>query len=102
MVCNFKLAANVVRGGVRKLTYDTNRPAILKRGLVGLYVDGNWWIWVQDCANETVSIYAVRERERERERERGGILQSKKPYIQYIGAGRLGFIDLQSAHVVMW
>ena len=35
---------NVVRGGVRKLVYDTDRPAILKGDLVGLYVDGNWLI----------------------------------------------------------
>ena len=29
-------------GGLRKLVYDTNRTAILKRDLVRLYVDGNW------------------------------------------------------------
>ena len=42
LVCCFKLAANVVRGAVWQFVYDTNRPAVLKRDLVGLDVDGNW------------------------------------------------------------
>ena len=41
LVCNFKLMVNVVRGGVRKFVYYTNRPAILKRDLMGFCVDGN-------------------------------------------------------------
>ena len=41
LVCDFKLAANVVRGGNMEFVYDANRPAILKWNLVGLGVDGN-------------------------------------------------------------
>ena len=41
MVYNFKLATNMVRSGVRKLVYVTNRSAILKKDLVRLGVDGN-------------------------------------------------------------
>ena len=41
LVCCFKLAANVVRG-VWQFVYDTNRPALLERDLVGLGVNGNW------------------------------------------------------------
>ena len=53
----------VVKGRVRKLMYDINRSAILKRNLVGLCVDVNWQIWVQDWDSEMVSNYAVREGE---------------------------------------
>ena len=42
LVCNFKLATDVVRDGVRKLVYGTERSTILKGDLVGLCVDGNW------------------------------------------------------------
>ena len=38
LVCSFKLV-DVVWGGV---VYDTDRPAFLERGLVGLCLDGNW------------------------------------------------------------
>ena len=41
LVCDFKLAANVVRGGIRQFVYYADRPAILKWNLVGLGVDGN-------------------------------------------------------------
>ena len=41
LVCDFKLAANVVRGGIRYFVYDANRSAILKWNLMGLGVDGN-------------------------------------------------------------
>ena len=36
-----KLVMDVVRDGVRKHVYDTNRPAILKGDLVELFVDDN-------------------------------------------------------------
>ena len=42
LVCSFKLAADVVWGGVRQFVYDTNRPAFLERDLVGLCVNDNW------------------------------------------------------------
>ena len=42
LVCCFKLAANVVRGGVWQFVYDTDRPAFLERDLVGLCVNVNW------------------------------------------------------------
>ena len=41
-VCNFKLAMDMVRGGVRKLLCDMDRSAILKGDLVALFVGGNW------------------------------------------------------------
>ena len=57
----FKVGGKCGECGVRKLVYNTNRPAILKMDLVGLSVDGNWQIWVRDCGSEAVSIYEVRE-----------------------------------------
>ena len=42
LVCSFKLAVDVVRGGVRQFVYDTDRPAFFERDLVGLSVDSNW------------------------------------------------------------
>ena len=42
MVCRFKLAVDVVWGGVRWFVYDTDRPAFLERDLVGLSVNSNW------------------------------------------------------------
>ena len=42
LVCSFKLAADVVWGGVRWFVYDNNRPAFLERDLLGLSVDSNW------------------------------------------------------------
>ena len=43
LVCNFKLAVDVVGVISGSLSsYDTDRSAILKGDLVGLYVDGNW------------------------------------------------------------
>ena len=62
LICDFKLAANVVRGGIRWFVYYADRPAILKRNLVRLGVDGNRQVWVRDCGGETVSIHTVRER----------------------------------------
>ena len=47
LVCSFKLAANVVSGGVWLFVYDTNRPEFLERDVVGLCVNGNWQVWVQ-------------------------------------------------------
>ena len=47
MVCGFKLAANVVSGGIWQFVNDTNRPAFLEKDLVGLHVNGNWQVWVQ-------------------------------------------------------
>ena len=38
-VCSYKLAANMVRGGVWQFVCDTNRPAFLERNLVGLGVN---------------------------------------------------------------
>ena len=52
---------NVVRGGIWQFVYDTNRPAFLERGLVGLGVNGNWQVWVRYCGGEVVSIHMVRE-----------------------------------------
>ena len=37
-----KIVTNMMRGGVRKLVYDTDRPAILKEDLVGLHLYGDW------------------------------------------------------------
>ena len=42
LVCSFKLAAIVVRGGVWQFVYDTYRPAILKGDLAGFCVNDNW------------------------------------------------------------
>ena len=41
LVCCFKLAVNLVWGGVWQFVYDTDRPAFLERDLVGLGVNGN-------------------------------------------------------------
>ena len=41
LVFNFKLAVNVVRGGIWQFVYDANRSAILKGILVRLDVDDN-------------------------------------------------------------
>ena len=41
LVCSFKLAVDVVWGGVRYFVYDTDRPEFLERDLVGWCVDGN-------------------------------------------------------------
>ena len=60
VICYFKLVANVVWGGVWQFVYDTNRPAFLERDLVGLYVNGNWQVWVRYCGGETVSIHKIR------------------------------------------
>ena len=38
LVCCFKLAADMVEGGIRE--YDVDRPAFLDRELMGLGVDG--------------------------------------------------------------
>ena len=42
LVYSFKLAMDMVRGGVRKFVYDMERPAILNGNLVEVCVDGNW------------------------------------------------------------
>ena len=59
MVCGFKLAANVGRGGIWQFVNDTNRPAFLERDLVELCVNGNWQVGVQYCGGETVSIDTI-------------------------------------------
>ena len=61
MVWCFKLAANVIRGGVWQFVYDTNRPAFLERDLVGFGVNGNLQIWVRYSGGEVVFIHMVRE-----------------------------------------
>ena len=50
----------MVRGGVWQFVSDTNRPAFLKRNLLGLGVNGNWQVWVRYCGGEAESIHAVR------------------------------------------
>ena len=62
MVYSFKLAADVVWGGVWLFVYDINRPAFLARDLVGLSVDSNWQVWVRYRGGEPVPILAVRKR----------------------------------------
>ena len=42
--------------------YDANRPAILKWNLMGLGMDGNWYVCVRNCDGETVPIHAVTKR----------------------------------------
>ena len=60
LVCCFKLAVNVVRGGAWQFVYDTNRPAFLERDQVGFSVNGNSYVWVRYCGGEVVSIHMVR------------------------------------------
>ena len=55
----------------QEVVYDTHRPAILKRDLMGMCMDGNWKIWVRDCGSESMSIYAIRERVAEFSNVRG-------------------------------
>ena len=38
----FQTCGGCGRGDIRKLVYDTDRLAILKGDLVGLFVDSNW------------------------------------------------------------
>ena len=42
LACSFKLAADLVWGGVWQFVIDTDRPAFLERDLVGLCVNDNW------------------------------------------------------------
>ena len=42
LVCSFKLAVNMVKGGIWQFMNDTNRPALMERNMVGLCVNGNW------------------------------------------------------------
>ena len=42
LICSFKLAADVVWGGIWHFVYDTDRAAFLERDVVGLSMDGNW------------------------------------------------------------
>ena len=60
LVCCFKLAVNVFRGGIWRFVYGSNRPAFLERDLMGLGVNGNWQVWVRYCSGEVVSIHTVR------------------------------------------
>ena len=39
LICRFKLAADVIRGGIREFVNDMDRPAFLERELMGLGVD---------------------------------------------------------------
>ena len=59
LVCYFKLAANVVKGGIWQFMYDINRPVFLEKDLVGLCVNGNWQVWVRYCRGEMVFIHTV-------------------------------------------
>ena len=45
------------RGGIRMFVNDTDGPPFLERELVGLGVDGYWYVRVHDHANGTVPIY---------------------------------------------
>ena len=40
LICRFKLATDMVRGGIQKFVNDTDKPAFLKREVMGLGVDG--------------------------------------------------------------
>ena len=40
LICRFKLAVDMVGGGIREFMIDTDRPVFLKRELMGLAVDG--------------------------------------------------------------
>ena len=59
MVCSFKLAVNVVRGGIWQFVNDTLQTSKLEGDLMGLCVNGNWQIWVRCCGGETVSVHTV-------------------------------------------
>ena len=59
LVCGFKQAVNVIRGGIWHFVNDTNRPAFLESELVGLCVNGNWQVWFRHCVGETVSVHMV-------------------------------------------
>ena len=39
-LCRFKLAMDMVEGGIREFVNDTDGPAFLKRELLGLGMDG--------------------------------------------------------------
>ena len=41
LVCHFKLAADIVRGGIKKFVNDVNKPAFLEKELMRLRVDGH-------------------------------------------------------------
>ena len=56
MICRFILAVDVVRAGIREFVDNTDEPAFLERELVGLGVDGHWYVRVDDRANGTVPI----------------------------------------------
>ena len=40
MECSFKLAADMVRGGIKEFVYDADRSAFLKVELMGFGVNG--------------------------------------------------------------
>ena len=42
LICCFKLAADMVGGGIREFVNYKDGPAFLERDLMGLHVDGYW------------------------------------------------------------
>ena len=50
-LCCFKLEADVVRNGIRKFVYDTDRPAFLKRQIVRFGVHRYWEVRVYNSTN---------------------------------------------------
>ena len=42
LVCSFKLAVDMVRGGIREFVYDADRSTFLKSDLMGFGVDRYW------------------------------------------------------------
>ena len=41
LICYFKLAADMVGGGIREFVNDMDVPAFLERELMGLYINKN-------------------------------------------------------------
>jgi hypothetical protein len=41
-ICRFKLAADMVGGGIREFENDKDRSVLLERELIGLCMDGYW------------------------------------------------------------
>jgi hypothetical protein len=39
LLCHFKVAVDIVRGSIREFVYDTDRPAFLKREMMGFRID---------------------------------------------------------------
>ena len=82
----FETGGECGRGGIRWSEYDANRPAILKWNLMGLGVDGNRQVWVQNWRKGVHSCS---------QRESGGFLNVKS--IAYIA---LELVDKVHRHAV--